>query len=101
MKVNNLANLILKDTLDIYSETNSLSMDGDDIYNKYSDLDEELITNAFRMLKSDNLISIFYSDNKVYTYELNINVLKEEVNVSKLSKLYYVLKELRDWIPGY
>lgn len=96
-----VANQILKLSIENFNNTDNRMIPVDKIYEKYSNLNVEVINNAFRMLSKDGLVVNSWADNKVYVSELQLEAIIRHPDKSKLEKLYSILKEIRDWIPGY
>lgn len=63
----------------------------------YPDLDDDFISDALYLLRSDGLVSIQSAENVANTTFLNVRAIRSVEEDTLIKKGYHAIKEIRSW----
>ena len=98
MKLSELANLLLKDMVENYYNTQNAVFNIDTFKQNHPDLKDSFISDALRLLKADGFVNVFWADNTAYFVSLLPNAVREADDDTLIRRGYAFLKEIRSWL---
>lgn len=98
MKLQKMADTILKKMVQTFSQSGNVSFDFDYFLSLFPDKNPEYISAALKLLENDELVSIFYADGIAYNITLLPVGIRNCEEDTMLKKGYQCIKEIRELI---